>query len=178
MDALTLLTADHNRVKGMFARFQKAEEEGDTATMAEVAPDILTDLEVHTTIEEEVFYPALRGKNEELDDLVKESLEEHAVAKDLMSQLRGMSPDHEQFAPKMKVLIENVEHHVTEEESEMWTQVRKALDKPTLEGLSQGLEARKIDLTDEALRKLASEQQIPGRSKMNHDELAATVAPS
>ena len=189
MDALKLLTADHNRVRGLFKRFKDAEEKDDSGTMAEVSPKILEELEVHTTIEEEIFYPTVRRGSEEIEDLVKEGIEEHAVAKNLVGELRGMEPGAETFAPKMKVLIESVEHHAEEEETEMWKEIRKSFDSQTLEELATKLEARKkelgaptlddkLDLTEEQLKSLAQEQEIPGRSKMSHEELAATVAPS
>jgi hypothetical protein len=95
----------------------------------------------------------------------------------------------DRFAAKVTVLIESVEHHAEEEESEMWTAVRKALSGEQLEQLGQALEDRKkqlgaptladkIDLTKTELVELAKNQEIPGRSKMDHDELAATVAPT
>ena len=84
MDALSLLTADHNRVRGLFARFQAAEEEKDTATMMELAAKIIVELEVHTTIEEEIFYPEIKSANEEIKDTVDEGVEEHHVAKTLI----------------------------------------------------------------------------------------------
>ena len=75
MDAVSLLTADHNRVRGLFARFQAAEEAGDTEQMLELAGKIIVDLEVHATIEEEIFYPAVQGADEELKDSVDEGIE-------------------------------------------------------------------------------------------------------
>ena len=189
MDALKLLTADHNRVRGLFKKFKDAEEKDDSATMREVAPKILTELEVHTTIEEEIFYPTVRKGSEEVEDAVKEGLEEHTVAKRLVGELRAMEPGSDDFTPKMIVLIESVEHHADEEESDMWKAIRKAFDSETLNELATKLEARKkelgaptledkIDLTKDELEKLAQDQEIPGRSKMSQEELAATVAPS
>jgi len=189
MDALTLLTADHNRVRGLFTRFQAAHEADDQATAVQLATKIFDELEVHTTIEETVFYPAITDVTDEVHELVVEGEEEHKVAKDLMTEVRALPPEDEHWAAKMKVLIESVEHHAEEEETEMFPQLRSALDAAALESLGEALEAKKmelgaptladkIDLTKEELSQLAKEQEIPGRSKMSQEELAATVAPA
>lgn len=189
MDALGLLTADHNRVRGLFARFQDAEEGGDTAQMAALATKILTELEVHTTIEEEIFYPAVSSAGDDLKETVDEGVEEHHVADVLMEEVKGLSPDDDSFAAKMKVLIENVEHHAAEEEDDMFPLCRKAFDAAALDELGQRLEARKAELgaptaadkehlSTEELRELARTQEIPGRSSMDREELLATVAPA
>jgi len=182
MDALSLLTADHNRVRGLFARFQAAEEEKDTETMMELAAKIIVELEVHTTIEEEIFYP-------EIKDTVDEGVEEHHVAKTLIEEVKDLTPEDDAWAAKMKVLIESVEHHAEEEEQELFPEVRKAFDKAGLEDMGERLEARKAalgaptaadkeHLTTEQLRELATEQEIPGRSSMDREELVATVDPA
>ena len=111
MDALSLLTADHNRARGLFTRFQSAEESGDTAQMTELASTILAELEVHATIEEEIFYPTVSEASEEIHDLVTEGIEEHHVVKQLGEEVKAISPEDETWAAKMKVMIENVEHH-------------------------------------------------------------------
>ena len=189
MDALSLLTADHNRVRGLFARFQAAEESEDTTLMAELAAKIFTELEVHTTIEEEIFYPAVKQADEELKDTVDEGLEEHHVAKVLMTEIAALPSSDDAWVAKMKVLIESVEHHAGEEEEEMFPETRKELDAAALEELGVRLEARKAQLgaptaadkehfTTEELRELAKEQEIPGRSSMNREELVATVSPT
>jgi hemerythrin superfamily protein len=189
MDALSLLTADHNRVRGLFARFQEAEESEDTAQMAQLAQKIFTELEVHATIEEEIFYPAVKEADEELKETVDEGIEEHHVVDTLMAEVKTLAADDDAFAAKMKVLIENVEHHAEEEEQEMFPQTRKAFDKDALEELAARLEARKAELgaptaadkehlSNEQLQELAREQQIPGRSSMDREELVATVDPS
>jgi hemerythrin-like domain-containing protein len=188
MDALTLLTADHNRVRGLFTRFQAAHEAEDTTTATELAAKIFNELEVHTSIEEAVFYPAVTDLSDSVHDLVVEAYEEHRVAKELVAEARALDPADEHWAANIKVLIENVEHHAEEEETEMWPPLRKHLSSEQLESLGDRLEAKKaelgaptlaekIDLTKAELTELAKEQEIPGRSKMDHDELAATVAP-
>jgi hemerythrin superfamily protein len=189
MDAISLLTADHNRVRGLFARFQAAEEAGDTEQMLELAGKIIVDLEVHATIEEEIFYPAIQGADEELKDTVDEGIEEHHVAKVLMEEIKTLTPEDDAWAAKMKVLIESVEHHAGEEEEEMFPETRKNFDKAALEELGVRLEARKAELgaptaadkehlSTEELKELAREQEIPGRSSMDREELVATVDPA
>ena len=187
MDALELLTADHNRVRGLFTRFQAAEGSDDEQAQ-QLATTIFEELEVHTKIEEAVFYPTIKACNEEIADLVAEGMEEHHVVDELMMEAKGLEPTDEAWAAKLKVMIENVEHHAEEEEKELFPLVRKALDDDARAALGQRLEAMKAQLgaptaadkahlsTDE-LNRLAREQQIPGRSSMNRDELLATVAP-
>ena len=189
MDALSLLTADHNRVRGLFARFQAAEEEKDAAQMLELAAKIIVELEVHTTIEEEIFYPEIQGADEELKDTVDEGIEEHHVAKVLIEEIKTLTPEDDAWAAKMKVLIESVEHHATEEEEEMFPETRKNFATSALEDLGARLEARKAalgaptaadkeHLTTEELKELAKDQEIPGRSSMDREELLATVDPA
>ena len=187
MDALELLMADHTRVRGLFSRFQAAEGEND-AQAARLAEKIFEDLEVHTKIEEELFYPAVTKLNDEIRELVTEGLEEHHVVDNLMNEAKSLSPSDEEWAAKMKVLIENVEHHAEEEEQEMFPKVRQAMNNDARTELGQGLEARKAELgaptaadkahlSTEELNRLAREQEIPGRSNMKREELLATVAP-
>jgi len=188
MDALSLLIADHNRVRGLFARFQTAEEEKDAATMTELAAKIIVELEVHSTIEEEIFYPAIQGADDELKATVDEGIEEHHVAKTLIGEIKMLTAEDDAWVAKMKVLIESVEHHAGEEEEEMFPETRKNFEKAALEDLAVRLEARKAELgaptaadkehlSTEQLKELAKEQEIPGRSSMDRDELLATVDP-
>ena len=93
MNAIDLLIADHNRVRGLFAQFKDAQEAKDTGTMSAVALKILEDLEVHTTIEEEIFYPEVQGADEELKDTVDEGIEEHHVAKVLIEEIKTLTPE-------------------------------------------------------------------------------------
>ena len=188
MDCLELLTADHNRVRGLFKRFKDAEESDDTATMQLVATKIVEELQIHMTIEEEIFYPAVRGESEEIKDTVYEGVEEHHVAKVLVEELAAMAPESDQWKAKVKVLIESVEHHADEEESDMFPPVRNKTSAEQRERLGARLGRRKVelgappvemalDLTKAELEELAKKQEIPGRSKMKKPELAATVDP-
>jgi hemerythrin superfamily protein len=189
MDALDLLIADHNRVRGLFTRFQDAEEGEREDEMRELAATIRDELTVHTTIEEEIFYPEVRSVSDEVNDLVEEGLQEHHVAKVLLEEIQALDADDDEFVAKVKVLIENVEHHADEEEEELFGKVRSATTAEARVDLGQRLDARKGELgaptladreglTKTELDELAREQEIPGRSTMDKDELAATVDPS
>lgn len=189
MDALALLVADHNRVRGLFARFEEAKEADDTGAMTALAGKIFEELEVHTTIEEEVFYPAVHDTSEEIHESVDEGVQEHHVVKVLMEEMSSVEPGSDEWVAKMTVVIENVEHHAEEEEQEMFPPLRSALGAEALEALAVSLEERKaglgapvladkISMSKDELMELAKEQQIPGRSKMDQEELAATVSPA
>ncbi|MDQ1686242.1 MAG: hypothetical protein QOC82_2979 [Frankiaceae bacterium] len=188
MDALALLTADHNRVRGLFARFNKAKESDDTALLGELAAEIINELQVHTSIEETQFYPWVKDISEETKDTVTEGVEEHHVVKTLIAEIQALEPGNDKWIAKMTVLIENVDHHAEEEEEELFPKVRSNTSATDREALGERLEqekqrlgapvlADKIDLTLTELKDLASTQEIPGRSTMDHEELAATVAP-
>lgn len=188
MDATKLLIGDHNRVKGLFSRFNEAEEKQDTATMQQLAGQIAEELHVHTQVEEQVFYPGVRGADDSIEELVAEGLEEHHVVDQLIEELGGVEAGGEQWTAKLKVLMENVEHHVEEEEGEMFPKVRSKVGNQELEALAAQMSAKKrelgaptladaIDLTKEKLLEKAREQDIPGRSSMSHEELAAAVDP-
>lgn len=188
MDALALLTADHNRVRGLFTRFKKAKESDDTRLLGELATEIIKELQVHTSIEETQFYPWVKGISDDTKETVTEGVEEHHVVKTLIEEIQALEPGDDQWVAKMTVLIENVEHHAEEEEKELFPTVRSTTSATDRETLGEKLEqekkalgapvlADKIDLTTTELKDLASAQEIPGRSTMDHDELAATVAP-
>jgi hemerythrin superfamily protein len=156
--------------------------------MAKLAELIFEQLTVHTSIEESTFYPAVKKQSDDIKDTVDEGLEEHMVAKRLIDECQSVETGSDQWKAKMKVLIESVEHHADEEETEMFPKVRSAFQGDGLERLGQALEQEKkklgapvladaIDLTKEELAAKASEQEIPGRSKMDHEQLAATVDP-
>ncbi len=130
MDAITLLTADHNRVRGLFTRFREAQESDDQAAMAELADKICTELQVHTTIEEDDFYPTVRDGSDELREAVDEGLQEHHVVDVLMNELGELEAGSNEWVAKVTVVIENVEHHAEEEEDEMFPKVRKTSTRP------------------------------------------------
>jgi hemerythrin superfamily protein len=146
-DATKLLMADHKDVKKLFKEYDKlAKGEGTDAEKQAIAEEICTMLTVHATCEEEIFYPAAREAMDE-QDLLDEAEVEHASAKDLIAQIRAMAPGDELYDAKVKVLGEYIDHHVQEEEKELFPKVRKAdLD---LKELGAALEARKQQLMNE-----------------------------
>ena len=140
MDALELLKTDHKNVKALF---KKADGTENPKQQKQLFEQIKMELETHAHIEETVFYPAI-AKNEELKDMVLESLEEHKQVKTLLREMENLSADSEKFEPKLKVLMENVEHHaVEEEEGKMFPKIRKLMNAESLEKLGQELEAAK-----------------------------------
>ncbi|KQU71522.1 MULTISPECIES: hemerythrin domain-containing protein [unclassified Rhizobacter] len=147
-DAIELLEQDHQEVKDLFDQYDElADNEGSEADKQAIALQICTMLTVHATIEEELFYPAARDALKE-DDLVDEAVVEHASAKDLIAQIEGMEPGDDLYDAKVKVLGELIDHHVEEEEGEMFPKVRNAgLD---LQVLGLAMASRKDDLLAEA----------------------------
>ena len=181
MNAIDLLTQDHQVVRGLFQQFRSAHEDEDDARMVEIAGQVVAELEVHTTIEEEIFYPAVRTADEELAESVDEGIQEHHVVDVLMNELRDTEDGGDEWVAKMTVLIENVEHHADEEEQEMFPEAREQFDDARLDELGQELEQRqrsaKADLSTKAeLYEKAQEQGIEGRSEMTKEELAEAVS--
>jgi hemerythrin-like domain-containing protein len=144
-DALDLLREDHAKVKKAFKEFEKMEKE-DVELLKEFVATVCEDLKAHTMIEEEIFYPAVRAKIDD-DDLMNEALIEHQSAKDLIAQLESLQPGDPAYVPSFTVLGEYVNHHVTEEENEMFPEVKK-LDLD-LEALGQQMQERKDELVGE-----------------------------
>jgi hemerythrin superfamily protein len=139
-NAINLLTEDHAKVRKMFKQFEKTKEKMDDSEKSELVQQICMELTLHTQVEEEIFYPAAREAIEE-QDLLDEAEVEHASAKELISQLQSMQPSDELYDAKVTVLGEYVEHHVKEEEKEMFPKVRKA--RLDLELLAEQIEERK-----------------------------------
>jgi iron-sulfur cluster repair protein YtfE (RIC family) len=142
-DAIVLLKAEHREIRKTFRAFEKA---GDNAhaTQGRLVDKMIEQLTVHTYIENEVMYPRVRDLLPDLEDDVLESYEEHHVADVLVLELSAMNPDDERFTAKTTVLIENVEHHMEEEEQEWFPKVRAGLGRKQLQELGAELEqARK-----------------------------------
>jgi len=137
MDALSLLKSDHRTVESLFKRFEASK--GASQEKEEVCRQIVRELSVHAAIEEEAFYPTIKPRSKELEELVLEALEEHHVAKWVLSELEKMTPDDERLDAKMNVLAESVRHHVREEEQELFPKVRKALSTEELSQLGRVL---------------------------------------
>ena len=145
-DAIALLKADHREVEALFEKFEKASRDG---TKEKIAKQICTELKIHAQIEEEIFYPALRGKIS--DDDLDEAIVEHDGAKVLINDIEAGSPDDDFYDAKVKVLQEEIEHHVKEEEKQqdnIFAQARKT--DVDLVVLGEQMAARKQELKDQA----------------------------
>jgi iron-sulfur cluster repair protein YtfE (RIC family) len=143
MDALELLKTDHKKVKDLFKAIDASKNE---KQRKQLFAQVKTELETHTHIEETVFYPTI-AKNDDLREMVLESLEEHKQVKTLLGEMENIGADSETFEPKFKVLKENVEHHAVEEEEEkMFPKIRKSMDPAALNRLGQDLEMAKSNV--------------------------------
>jgi len=142
-DAVALLTADHREVSAMFKQYEGLGERA-KASKKKLADEICMALTLHTKIEEEIFYPAMREAGKEAEDMVDEAVVEHASAKDLIAQLQEMDPEDDLYDAKVKVLSEQIEHHVEEEEKEMFPKAKKS--KLDLVALGEEMALRKDEL--------------------------------
>ena len=141
MHALTILKTDHRKVETLFKAFMNTEAKQKKASLVK---QIITELSVHAAVEEQVFYPAIRKAMKDADeDMILEALEEHHIVKWVLSELEKMKPDHPRFDAKVKVLCENVTHHVKEEEQELFKKVRKAMSVKELNELGAAMAAAK-----------------------------------
>ena len=138
-DAIVLLKADHKEVKAVIKQFQKAGEDA-TEKKGELVRKMIELLTVHTYLENELIYPEVRKQLPDLEDDVLESYEEHHVADVLCLELSTMSADHERFDAKTTVLIENVLHHIEEEEQEWFPQVRQGMTRKQLAELGERMQ--------------------------------------
>jgi hemerythrin-like domain-containing protein len=121
-----MLKADHQRVRDLFARYQAARGQKAKRTIAE---EVFVELEVHAQLEEQVFYPTVNEETEEGPGLVKEALQEHETVKQLIQELRAMGPEGQEFDARFTELMHKVEHHVEEEETEMFPVAEVELDE-------------------------------------------------
>jgi hemerythrin superfamily protein len=141
-DAIVLLKEDHKLMRKLFTQFQKAGENA-RETKDRVARQIIEELTVHTYIENECMYPEVRKLLPEVEDDILESYEEHHVADLLVFELFTMDAGDERFVPKMTVLIENVKHHMEEEEDEWFPKVREGLGRKQLGEIGDRMVAMK-----------------------------------
>ena len=149
MNATTLLKRDHETVKGLFRQYEAA---GDRAyeTKKNLFLTIKGELETHMDIEETIFYPAVKNiHDEDIKAEVREADEEHHVVKVLLGEISRMQPEDEQYDAKVTVLKENIEHHVKEEEGEMFPDAAKRLTAASLEQLGEEMEERQETLKGE-----------------------------
>jgi hemerythrin superfamily protein len=164
-DAIALLKADHRKVEGLFAQFEKARESG---RKRDLANQICLELRVHAQIEEDVFYPACREDGVD-EDLMDEAYVEHDGAKVLIGEIEKSSPEDQYFDAKVKVLSEQIKHHVKEEEKKqgnMFAKARKA--GVDLKGLGERMAAEKKEL----LRKMKGARPTPPTPTMEHTRIA------
>ena len=143
MNAFTLLKADHKKVAGILEKIDATTERG-IKTREELFAQLKNELDIHAHIEETVLYPALE-EADETRDITLEAYEEHALVKQLLGELETLDKSEETWTAKFTVLKENIEHHVEEEEGEMFKKARKVLSEEEAEELGAKLEAAKGD---------------------------------
>ena len=141
MNALELLKSDHEKVSELFEEF-KANEDGDNTRLF---AQIKAELDVHAHIEETIFYPRIKADgDDELQKIVNEGIEEHRQIKMFLTEIDELAGASDKFNAKLKVLVEDTEHHVEEEEGEMFPLVEDQFDEETLEQIGGALEAEKM----------------------------------
>ena len=165
-DAIDILKKDHDTVKDLFDQFEKAES---LRAKKKIVAEAVHELKIHATIEEEIFYPALRKKKVEID-LLNEADEEHHVAKLLIAELDQMDGSEDHYEAKFIVLSENIRHHIKEEEGDMFPQARKTdLD---FDAIGAKMLARKQQLTKNGIPASAEEKMISMHKKGSGDSPA------
>ncbi len=141
MNAIKLLKEDHNTVRRLF---QKVKASDTDSEKKELFKQIKQELDVHTYIEEKIFYPTVREK-EGLEDIVKEGIQEHHQADLFIKEIKNLSDNSDVFEPKLKVLMEGIEHHAQEEEAEMFPKVEEKFSDSELDELGNKLEKEKAN---------------------------------
>jgi hypothetical protein len=144
MDAITLLKDDHEKMKKLLTELESTTERG-VKTREELFTKVREELTVHEAIEEEIFYPALK-EHQKAKEIVLEAYEEHGVVDMVMAEIQGLPYEDETWGAKFKVMKENIEHHIEEEESEMFKQARDVFETQELEALGERMMARKEQL--------------------------------
>ena len=172
MDAFSLLKADHRKVEELFGQLEEARGQAKLRLFQQIK----TELELHTHIEEKVFYPALE-KPKQTHDLTLEAYEEHNVVKKLLQELSRAKTAGEEWQAKTKVLQENVEHHVEEEENELFKKASAVLSEEELAELGEQLAAEKNRKQSRAAGKSASKKKSAGASKSASKTQSASTAP-
>jgi hypothetical protein len=167
MDAFELLKKDHKKVSQLFKEVEAASGQ----TKKQIFARLKTELDVHANVEERIFYPALENKKE-AREITLEAYEEHKVVKDLLAELESGNAPEDEWDAKLTVLKENVEHHVEEEEGELFSKARQALSKQELEELGVEMEAEKASQLGRAAR------PEPGTRAAGKDSTRARRAPT
>ncbi|MFN8639648.1 MAG: hemerythrin domain-containing protein [Dehalococcoidia bacterium] len=146
-DPIELILADHEKMRGLFDEFERSNNK---RSKARIAREIVLELDVHAGIEEEIYYPAVEEALDDADrETITEAEEEHHVVHVLIAEIRDMSVDDDHFDAKMTVLMENVRHHMEEEEQEMLPKSREVIDDAERESLGEQMWERKRALTKE-----------------------------
>jgi len=145
MNAISLLEEDHRKMKKLLSELESTTERG-VKTREELFATVKEELTVHETIEEEIFYPALK-EHPKTKEITLEAYEEHHVVDMVMAEIEGVPYDDERWGAKFKVMKENIEHHIEEEENEMFKQARQAFEEDELEALGDRMKARKDQMT-------------------------------
>ncbi|MFL5385159.1 MAG: hemerythrin domain-containing protein [Longimicrobiaceae bacterium] len=148
MNAFQLLKEDHQKVSGLFQQLEPTTERAEK-TRTELFAKLKEELDIHARVEESIFYPAIK-QAAETREIVMEGFEEHHVVKMLLSELESLPVDTEQWTAKLKVLQENVEHHVEEEEGEMFQSARQVLSEDEINQLGAQMEEMKQQLKEQA----------------------------
>jgi len=199
MDATKVLSQDHRRVEDLFSRIEQASGPQQRQPLVE---QLFEALSTHAEVEEEHFYPAVARAIDD-EEMIREAVEEHHVVKVLLEEIAGMEADDEQLEAKLTVLKENVEHHVEEEEKELFKQARQAMDDRQLTAIGEELAARLMpegmeqmamatdgasagaadgeiidltELTKDQLMERAKAAEIRGRSSMTKQQLADALS--
>jgi hemerythrin superfamily protein len=141
VDGIVLLKEDHKKVEALFKEFEKAKDTASPATLRSLVDKMINELVTHAYIEETIFYPAAKAGVPETGEHILEAVEEHHVVAWLLSELLNMEAADESFNAKVTVMIENVRHHVKEEEKEWFPEVRKALGRNRLVELAEQMQA-------------------------------------
>jgi hemerythrin superfamily protein len=144
MDAMSLLKEDHEKVKKILGELESTTERG-VKTREELFTKVKEELVVHEAVEEEIFYPALK-EHSKTKEIALEGYEEHHVVDTVMAEIEGVAYDDEKWGAKFKVMKENLEHHIEEEEGEMFKQARQVFDEDELAQLGESMLARKQEL--------------------------------
>ena len=144
MDAITLLREDHRKLKALLRELEPTTERA-VKTRTELFERIKAELTAHEIVEEEVFYPTLK-QHPRAKEIVLEGYEEHDVVNILLGELDALSVEDETWGPKAKVMIENIEHHIEEEEGDMFVKARQVLDRNELQDLGEVMATRKAEL--------------------------------
>ena len=147
MNAISLLEEDHRKMKKLLSELESTTERG-VKTREELFATVREELTVHETIEEEIFYPALKA-HPKTKDIALEGYEEHHVVDLLMGELEDLDVADESWGAKAKVMKENIEHHIEEEEGDMFKKTRQVFDEDELEALGERMSQRKAQLSRE-----------------------------